>query len=572
MASIPTHSMDGEIPIRRNTGYNSNSLTKLLYELPMELQSETVNEASSKVHRNDSNSLGDVLHNEHSVSAPNRLSGKNSFISRSVLHNKLAPSDCLHLSTKLKVGTLILFGLALTYFITLASPTITWINKGGDGVEYLYTAKTIGLSHAPGSPLFNLINVVWLRIFPFGDEYWRLTLISAISSSITTVLLFRITKGWIAPLLFCASGLVVSQSTIVQTYALFTMLATLSYYFHVREKHRAKYITVGLAGAVHTLALFLFVPYFIADKRRRTEGYSRTEWIWVIVGLPIYLYLPFANTGPFNEGGREGIKDFVNYFGGPGGLTLGQAIWPVDLLWTRLQDVGAATLGNLGLGAILVVAGYWATKDRLLLWLMMLPTLYWLTNLDPQTFDYSTPSFAFAAILAAKGLPRVWTWIRPAIVTGLIFSVIMNIQLYDIGRTVDTGLSARLYYEQLGTLGNDAVVWSPTVAWEGLVLSLHNLKEGTRLEPVALGKHALVGEELWRRLEQAERQGRLYMTQNYIDKERTSYSVRIRQASKVEVWESVTRLYSQWGLPGWDSFSPSTESYGLSQLIQPSPS
>ena len=66
-------------------------------------------------------------------------------------------------------------GVLAVYLLTLA-PTVTFWDAG----ELIAAARTLGIPHPPGTPLFVLIAHVWGVVFPFGDYAWRLNLFSAV--------------------------------------------------------------------------------------------------------------------------------------------------------------------------------------------------------------------------------------------------------------------------------------------------------------------------------------------------------------------------------------------------------
>ncbi|MEP6591276.1 MAG: DUF2723 domain-containing protein, partial [Gemmatimonadota bacterium] len=63
----------------------------------------------------------------------------------------------------------------LGYLATLA-PSVTFWDAG----EFLAAARTLGIPHPPGTPLFVLIAHTWGLLVPFGDYAWRLNLLSAV--------------------------------------------------------------------------------------------------------------------------------------------------------------------------------------------------------------------------------------------------------------------------------------------------------------------------------------------------------------------------------------------------------
>ena len=72
------------------------------------------------------------------------------------------------------VTALVLLG----YLLTLA-PTVTFWDAG----EFIAAAKTLGIPHPPGTPLFVMIAHVWAMVFPFGEYAFRTNLLSALLSA-----------------------------------------------------------------------------------------------------------------------------------------------------------------------------------------------------------------------------------------------------------------------------------------------------------------------------------------------------------------------------------------------------
>ena len=66
----------------------------------------------------------------------------------------------------------------LGYLLTLA-PTVTFWDAG----EFIAAAKTLGIPHPPGTPLFVMIAHVWAMVFPFGEYAVRTNLLSALLSA-----------------------------------------------------------------------------------------------------------------------------------------------------------------------------------------------------------------------------------------------------------------------------------------------------------------------------------------------------------------------------------------------------
>ena len=85
--------------------------------------------------------------------------------------------------TALAVAALVLTG----YVLTLA-PTVTFWDAG----EFIAAAKTLGIPHPPGTPLFVMIAHVWAMLLPIGEYAVRTNLLSAILSAAGAGLFFLV--------------------------------------------------------------------------------------------------------------------------------------------------------------------------------------------------------------------------------------------------------------------------------------------------------------------------------------------------------------------------------------------
>jgi hypothetical protein len=75
----------------------------------------------------------------------------------------------------------------LGYLLTLA-PTVTFWDAG----ELIAAAKTLGIPHPPGTPLFVMIAHVWALLFPLGEYAFRTNLLSALLSATGAGLFFLV--------------------------------------------------------------------------------------------------------------------------------------------------------------------------------------------------------------------------------------------------------------------------------------------------------------------------------------------------------------------------------------------
>ncbi len=155
------------------------------------------------------------------------------------------------------------------YVVTLA-PTVTFWDAG----EFIAAAKTLGIPHPPGTPLFTLIAHVWGAVVPVGEYAVRLNLLSALLSAAAAGCFFlvvheslarvaedtaggrllRIGGAFAATLVAAFTFTVWQNSNETEVYAIatFTIAAT-CWGCMVWRRQR------GTAAASHTLLLILYL-------------------------------------------------------------------------------------------------------------------------------------------------------------------------------------------------------------------------------------------------------------------------------------------------------------------------
>jgi hypothetical protein len=384
---------------------------------------------------------------------------------------------------------ILVLAIATGYFAIMTAPDMSWVNCASDADSYLRAGKFIELSHPTGAPLFNMFNWMVLQIYPFSNEFWVLSMVSAVCSGITAMLVYVLAKrytqnGWkrlIAPLVYCASGMVVSQATIIETYAPMTLLWTLAYWFHDREQHRAKYITIMIGMGIHHLILIPLGVFFIADMiRLKRSGKAlpvEPKMLLPLLGLLFYIYVPLANSEPYVWISGNAPSDYGKYFFNQGGLVGGLAIFESDAI-QRLQDFVMVIGISFAASGLLILPAMWRAikkgsrdvEGKLLVFLVVFVMIYYLTDMAPQIYRYMVVAFPFAGLLAVKGseaMGKKWAnWGVVGLV--LISSVVLmgyNIQNYDIGRNLDKESIARQYYNTMDEIPSNACLWSEAGGW-----------------------------------------------------------------------------------------------------------
>lgn len=279
----------------------------------------------------------------------------------------------------LVVGTV--FGVLLM----CTASDIVWVNTDCDGPHYIYSAKYLYPAHKTSAPLYLLLSHFFLKI-PFGMDAWRMALVSVLASTATAVFIiaairhFTVSRwyGVLGALVWGGSALMISQSTIVESYALVTMFGVGAYYFSLKKRWVLTALFLGAGGAVHHLILIPIVVILLANRGE----FLKWRYIGIMASfLLFYLYIPITNREPYMwlSGEGTGTNFFVDNFSTMMMLVGGLAIWDVP---KRLID----TLGVLGvsLGLALIPIVWWMLRGRTvkwykepLVWLFGLPVAYY---------------------------------------------------------------------------------------------------------------------------------------------------------------------------------------------------
>jgi transmembrane protein TMEM260 (protein O-mannosyltransferase) len=255
--------------------------------------------------------------------------------------------------------------MVLAVFVLTLAPTVTFWDAG----ELIAAAKTLGIPHPPGTPLFVMIAHVWALLLPFGEYAVRTNLLSAILSAAAAGLFFLVTHESIRLLtngidnatarLLSLGGAAAaallgaltftnwqnSNETEVYAVAVFT-IAAISWLLHVWRRERGTdraprilLLIVYLAGVSignHLLALLagpgvvMFVATTLWSTPARDREQGRAEWgqlavvagVWALLigtglgssGLILLGSLCFVGAAIYAATGRAGMFAALSLF------------------------------------------------------------------------------------------------------------------------------------------------------------------------------------------------------------------------------------------------------------------
>lgn len=442
---------------------------------------------------------------------------------------------------------ILVFSLLAICFLVCLSPNLQWMMVDSDGPEYVMDATYFYPAHHTSAPLYLVLGHLFLQI-PYGTDYWRMSLMSALFTIGAAIFVYLIIKHLLAQnknnrkwaclgaFIFGASALVFAQAIIVETYAVVTFFSIAAYYFVLKKRWAWASAMIGFGLVTHHLMLLTWVVLFIGHTELRPHFHFKKKFLFITFGdirhvsitagivLLCYTYMPLSLMFVPNQPqmwGNTTIKDFFTNNISVFTMLVGQL--SIYDLPKRIFDV----LGVFGvsLGFALIPIGWWLWKTKKLkselFWLFILPILYVTTDLAYQIQKYQSASMAWGAIIAVTIMAQWWDEIKEtttrfvkngvatlkqksgvilkyvAIYLTIISVVglfIVNIVQWDIGRTgsLDENLSAtKFYYEELPKIP-DGQIFITMGAWEWIEVFKYNRDTGHNILPVCVGTLASI--------------------------------------------------------------------------------
>jgi hypothetical protein len=331
------------------------------------------------------------------------------------------------------------------------APGLTWANNGSDGGDLIAAAATGGIAHPTGYPLYLLLARLF-QYLPFGSLAFRTNLMSAIFSSLASLLIYKIVLraqssvetepawlgGIIAGLAFGVAPLIWSQAVITEVYTFQAFLTALILFLYVQpaQPARQKYwdcwrgLLLGLSMGNH-LTTILIVPaaLLMGSFHSQMDGQDISAWrdrfknlkfsgaslgrqfMGFSAGAAIYLLLPL----------RALMHPSISW----GSPTTPQRFWwlvsgqlyqsyylqpTLPEIWIRIQASIALLLDQFGFVGItigmigLILYGSWSRHYILTVWIAVISSLFAVLYDSTDSYLYLLPMFLCFAIWIGTGL------------------------------------------------------------------------------------------------------------------------------------------------------------------------
>lgn len=344
-------------------------------------------------------------------------------------------------------------GLVFLFTLVLYTVTLHPFFPIGDSGELIVAAKTFGVSHPPGAPLYAIVSSI-IAAIPLGTLIGRLNVVSAFFGSLTIagmfLLMYRLTSNWLAALtgalLLAFSYIFWFFSIITEVYTLNLFLFTLlllfftGWYFNKNDRLLYAIALVGgLSLTVHyvSIVLLVLIALFVSlshKKQTRPLTFFLLPIFYFFLGLIPLVILPVAarNHSFVNWGNIASVTDFFRFIsrsdyqvvggGGKEGFSFYNAL-------TQQIPYYILVLNNvfsvLGLGLVIIslfrkmhrpLVVFYALCFLLFGPVFVIYSNFSLTSPDPiaivnhkrlmeQVYIFSLP---FVSVLVALGVDTIW--------------------------------------------------------------------------------------------------------------------------------------------------------------------
>ncbi len=258
--------------------------------------------------------------------------------------------------------------ISLGVLLKGVNPTVGF----GDSGELITGAYTLGVSHAPGQPLYLMLAHLGAKL-PLGEIAFRVNLVSAIFAALSLLFLYLVLcddtpviLSWGAVLAVFLCKPFINQSIWSEVYTLFISFILGGIYLvktgrRFKSTSRLLGLLLGLGVVIHYMTVLLLpvllVFLFVINKRKPRFKTILLGLIMFSLSMLVFLYLPLraANHPYLNWGSPFNLSGFFYHLmikqrggGLPGG--------PLAVQLKQLVTLGSVIVGQFhwGGGALAV--------------------------------------------------------------------------------------------------------------------------------------------------------------------------------------------------------------------------
>lgn len=357
----------------------------------------------------------------------------------------------------------------------------------GDSAKMQFLGKVLGTPHLSGTPLYLILNHMFVTYFPKGSLAFKANLLSALFSLVALCFLFAaLRQSGVRPLVALVASLTLGLghtlwywSLVAEVYTLNTLFlcATLFFLLRWRNTHRdvdffAACFTYALSFSNHLMMINLLpaLAYLVWATDRKvfvTPKKILLVGLFILIGMLPYGYIYWRTQDPTTPYLETSWPMFLRFLASPGAR--GEAFsWSV-ILEERLPLLGGFIWREYYVILLLLaVWGFFQVKDgvvRRFLGIFVFVQLLVSLNLYAREYDvYFLPFFVAMAFFIAAGLE--WMAARAlknsfAVLLLLAIPVALGVINYSQVDQSQRTLYARVTEKVLTTVKGDALILAP---------------------------------------------------------------------------------------------------------------
>ena len=196
----------------------------------------------------------------------------------------------------IKWGVWLFLAAVFAFYALHATRAFSWIFIPDSG-DWLTAAHQWVVAQPVGYPLYTLLGHL-INLLPGSLEINLVILLSCLTSTVTVGLTYVIIKKTTSNTLIaitcagllCASAVFLTQSTIIEQYALLTMLLTAAFWAWTCNKKVLVGVFLGLAISVHIFALIIALLWLCVLWKQRKE-WVKPVLICAAIVIVMYGYI-----------------------------------------------------------------------------------------------------------------------------------------------------------------------------------------------------------------------------------------------------------------------------------------
>jgi len=364
-----------------------------------------------------------------------------------------------------KYMPLIIGVVAFAYYAILSAKTYTWVFISSDSGDWLAASNWWFVPQPYGSPLYILLGHL-LNAFP-GDLVIKMTLLlSVLPSAVTVILVYLIVKrltnnikvATVSSFVLLGSAIFLTQSTVLEIYALATMLLVLGFWTYLNDRRYLTAICWGLGVSVHVFVLGAILFWLIIEWRRYLKPLLTTTVPIVAVFYGFILALMYLDTPRLLAGGLN-VYSLKQYMFVTTGAILGQlSIFEAP---KRLLLTAQLLLMSFGVALVPLVKSIKkpiAKPIAVMLGIILWTFWYQITCIDPASWTFITYASPFIAILIGLGLSRLGRVHLKYVAAGALILIITNGIVLSANQLTNEKPLATDYYNALQELPDGSIV------------------------------------------------------------------------------------------------------------------